>query len=248
MKWSYAASVVPFAVLATLAIFLSGCTSPVSRSDALEAVEMNGIEDDEPIDSISESISVSPENQTGCAEGWFCATEELRAYRLGNCTVTELQQCSLGCEEGACKSPEICSSGYKCRTDSRRGYQTVHCRWTEEEECPFGCVDGTCSPMPENYTAEEEEDVEEQAPGVPSSMDIRTLRIGEEEVIVVGNANYTVGIVLVEQGRVLLEINGDRADWAMQGDNVTYQELVITIEEILFQSYGNTKQIGYTLH
>ncbi|HLC71133.1 MAG TPA: hypothetical protein VJI32_03945 [Candidatus Nanoarchaeia archaeon] len=182
-----------------------------------------------------------------CLVGWKCISSTVKAYREPDCSFGERVQCPLGCFNDTCRAASTCTSGFKCINDHRKGYQTEACTWINDVECPGGCEEGEC--LFYNASAMEitpEPEVEEE-PAAPVD-NSRTLRMGQQETIDIGDEDRVISIYILEQSKVKFSVDGFKTDWMEEGDTVLIRGLTITVKEILFQSFSGGKQeVRYTV-
>ena len=115
--------------------------------------------------------------------------------------------------------------------------------WTSITRCEWGCAGDACQPKPENYTepAEVVEEIVENSPVV------KTLKVGESNLVTVGETEYELKIYDLNSEYVILRINDFNTEEVFEGNNLTYQDLTINVQAIFFQPYeGGTREVHYT--
>ena len=194
---------------------------------------------------------VETETPTECSPEWICIDDNTKAYQYSNCSITGQKECTLSCNDGACRAAKTCNSGFVCINDDMQAFQKEDCKTTKKKWCDYGCSGNACNPAPENgnvtNTTETNETVEDVEDVV--TIDIKQLEIGDEVIITVAETNYNLSVYNIEMDRVRIKVNDAKSDWLVRtGNSTIVGGLEITLQDVLFQSYpGGLKAIEYTI-
>ncbi len=196
-----------------------------------------------------------------CAARWRCISSTVKAMQQADCSFGQRITCPFGCLNDTCKSAPVCTSGFKCINEHRRGYQTEACTWLNERECPLGCENGGCLEAGNesaNATAGMGDAASGSAGGGAEDVESETtlsqepgeslyaLRMGQSLDYTLGETTHEIYLYFLESDRARFEVNGRRGPWLMEGQNHTFPELSITVQNILFQAYaGGVQQVEF---
>lgn len=236
-----------------VAIFLISCDPITNEDNELNDVDKN-LND---MENVENTNTLTETTDGDCQEGWKCIGDNKMVYQNSDCSFGEKKDCNTICVDDVCKPAKVCETGFKCIDDERRGYQKEDCSWIKKEECDFGCSSGKCNPMPEGYNETEEVEETESVPVnsyaeenlenvtvEPDVSGFSYLSFGETIEI----NGHTVKIHNIESGQVIINIDGIKSEWLMDGDSHEVNDLRITVREILFQGYaGGIMRIGYSV-
>jgi len=220
--------------LVAFVFFTYNSFQEASKEGQIEEVAKIEEKEELEIDALIEKVAEILQNESLCTADWACVNSSFRAYQLENCTWTQHQECSLGCENSVCKK-ESCEVGYTCKDNTTRGFQSKTCKWSEEKACPWGCENGNCSSEPVivfKAVSKNQETV---------------INLGETQALTEGGIQHNISIYLLELSRVRMKIDRQRSDWiGIDGEFNHSSGLKITIEDISFQPYfGGTKAVTY---
>lgn len=218
-------------------LFVVACSPPVPSANQSLVVNITNASNGLPTET--EQLPESP-----CSPAWVCISSSFRAYQYGNCSIGQREECSDKCEGGTCVKPEriatICTTGFKCMNENIQAFQQEDCNWISKTYCEWGCNNKVCRDKP-NAT----EQSSETTVVVP---DIRTLNIGEIQILESSGKQYNLSIYILEESRVRLKLNELKSNWLQPGGNVTFSTgVTIYLRDILFQPYdGGVKAVEYT--
>ncbi len=234
--------------LLLLFIVIMGCSQaePVEelRAENAPAVLLENTSE-AMVEEISEVSPALPSGQ--CASGWKCISSQIKSYRSANCSFGQRVQCPLGCVNDTCKAASVCTSGFICLYN-RRAYQTEGCTTINEVECPGGCADGECLPYNATAAAEAAAEQAAAAASAPPPDTSRTLQMGQQDLVTVGETEHSISLSILEESRVKFSVDGFKTDWLEDQESIIIRGLNLTVREILFQSYdGGKQQVKYTV-
>jgi len=184
-------------------------------------------------------------NSESCLARWDCVNSKEKAYLNENCAWTNQTTCELGCREGDCERPPTCEEGWACLNDELRGYRNPDCSWSNKYACDYGCADTLCRLEPVNETVDTPQ--ENEPPATSTSSPFFTLEQGQTNQHLVGEENYNVTLYFITEGKIKLDVNGDKSDWLVEDDNYQYQNLNLTINSILYSQYS-LQQVEYEIN
>tara|TARA_Y100000310_G_scaffold317206_1_gene369810 strand:+ start:280 stop:1110 length:831 start_codon:yes stop_codon:yes gene_type:complete len=160
---------------------------------------------EEVVEDVSEEVV-----QDVCTARAICIDDNSRAYRNADCSLTDEETCSNGCEAGACLSapvetvvidsvPEVettsssskgCDIGLACLDANRKGYRTSDCTFSNVQACPYGCGDGKCLSASEADFIEGAKDVATSGTASFDTLAWRFSDFSEERILVEENYDY----------------------------------------------------------
>jgi len=217
-------------LLFLLLIIVVGCTSAEQKPASEVTTSSN----------LTEAVA---NTTSACVARWDCTSSTEKAFLTEDCQWINKTKCELGCREGDCEIPPTCIEGWGCLNEKKRGYKNSDCSWSNEYDCDYGCAETLCRLEPLNET------VEEPTPVVTISNQDKfiTLEQGQTNQHTAGEKTYNVTLYFITDEKIKLDIDGDKTNWIYEGDNYQYQDLNLTINSIIYSSYG-IKQIEYSIN
>jgi len=239
-------------IIATIILFLIGCTIPIQETGKayfVENIENNTInitqnQSNKEINKTKNDETIS----TPCEQQWRCISPAIKALQLNNCSFSERVSCKNGCFNDTCIPSSTCTAGFKCINNNMRGYQLEDCDWISKSVCEWGCNNTQCNQQPNFNISNTIQNTTVAEPTTkPSPAPIPQYSLKEGTTTTIGSTN--VSIYTFDQYRIKLLMNNRRSDWIMENGNITLPSGErITITEILFQQFeGGTRAISYTI-